>query len=310
MTRRWCFSSALALGLAVLVPSMACRNQSEPEAADPPTLNVTSWTDKTELFMEYPPLVSGRSARFAVHLTTLDDFKALNAGTSSIELTPEAGGSTTTLAGTPPLRPGAFRVEGVPPAAGRYRWVLKVDAPGLGDRHDLGLITVFGDEATANADAEKQPGDDPAAVAYLKEQQWTNVFATAQANESDLRVSLRMPASIAPLAGGEAVVSAPAAGRFTASVLPAIGTVVQAGQELGSLEPRLASGDDRATAASRARLNRWFWARAAAKFIRANIPPVENQPSPSSHPATSGGSKRDWPMASRGPRIASTEKPV
>lgn len=247
MTRRWCFSSALALGLAVLVPSMACRNQSEPEAADPPTLNVTSWTDKTELFMEYPPLVSGRSARFAVHLTTLDDFKALNAGTSSIELTPEAGGSTTTLAGTPPLRPGAFRVEGVPPAAGRYRWVLKVDAPGLGDRHDLGLITVFGDEATANADAEKQPGDDPAAVAYLKEQQWTNVFATAQANESDLRVSLRMPASIAPLAGGEAVVSAPAAGRFTASVLPAIGTVVQAGQELGSLEPRLASGDDRAT---------------------------------------------------------------
>ena len=31
-----------------------------------PTLDVTHWTDKTELFMEYPPLVTGRSALFAV----------------------------------------------------------------------------------------------------------------------------------------------------------------------------------------------------------------------------------------------------
>ena len=50
-------------------------------------------------------------------------------------------------AGTPPLRPGAFRVEGVPPAAGRYRWVLTVDAPGLSDRHDLGVVTVFAEHA-------------------------------------------------------------------------------------------------------------------------------------------------------------------
>ena len=25
-----------------------------------PTLDVTDWTDKTELFMEYPPLVAGQ----------------------------------------------------------------------------------------------------------------------------------------------------------------------------------------------------------------------------------------------------------
>ena len=34
-----------------------------------PTLDVTHWTDKTELFMEYPPLVAGQTALFAVHLT-------------------------------------------------------------------------------------------------------------------------------------------------------------------------------------------------------------------------------------------------
>ena len=36
------------------------------------TESVTNWTAKTELFMEYPPLVAGRTSRFAIHLTRLD----------------------------------------------------------------------------------------------------------------------------------------------------------------------------------------------------------------------------------------------
>ena len=239
------FAPAL-IAISVLA---GCAKADAPEPAEPPTLDVTSWTEKTELFMEYPPLVAGQSARFAVHLTTLADFKALNAGKPSIEMTPESGGASTVLTGTPPLRPGAFRVEGTPPAAGRYRWALKVDAPGLADRHDLGVVTVFGDEKAAVADAEKHQTDDPAAVAYLKEQQWTNAFATALTRETELRTSLRLPASVEPLTGGEAIVSAPAAGRFSATSLPAIGTAVRANQVLGTLEPRLAAGDDRATLA-------------------------------------------------------------
>ena len=144
------FVARATVGLVVaglMVP--ACSKSSEAPPV-PPSLNVTRWTDKTELYMEYPPLVAGHSARFAVHLTTLADFKALNAGKPSVEMTPEAGGAPTVLAGSPPLRPGAFRVEGVPPSAGRYHWVLKVEAPGLSDRHDLGVVTVFANEAAAN----------------------------------------------------------------------------------------------------------------------------------------------------------------
>src|SRR5215203_6211116 len=117
--------------IAAVATTAACRQRAEPATAEheAPTLDVTSWTDKTELFMEYPPLVTGQSARFAVHLTTLDDFKALNAGKPSVTFSPEAGGAATVFAGTPPLRPGAFRVEGVPPAAGRHQWVLTVDPP-------------------------------------------------------------------------------------------------------------------------------------------------------------------------------------
>jgi RND family efflux transporter MFP subunit len=53
------------------------------------------------------------------------------------------------------------------------------------------------------------------------------------------------------LTGGEAIVSAPAAGRFTAATLRSVGDTVQAGQSLGGIQPR-SSGEaaDRATLAA------------------------------------------------------------
>jgi RND family efflux transporter MFP subunit len=228
--------------IALLVAALsACNRPTEPARAEQATLNVTDWTTKTELYMEYPPLAAGRSALFAVHLTRLDDFKAVNAGRASLELVPEGGGQATVLTGPPPSRPGAFRVEGAVPAAGRYRWTLAVDAPGLSDRHDLGVVTVYADEKTANAEAEKRPPDDPAAIAYLKEQQWTNEFATALVQEAELRTSVRVPATVHPLPGGEAVVAAPIAGRLVAERLPSIGDRVRSGEILARIEPRVAA---------------------------------------------------------------------
>lgn len=237
----------------MLVITTGCSRGTSPQPAAPEaeTLDVTSWTDQTELFMEHPPLVAGQTVRFAVHLTRLADFSALNAGRPSIEMTPEDGGSAVTLPGSDPLRPGAFRVEGTLPPAGRYKWALLVAAPGLSDRHDLGVTMVFGDEPAAVADAQKQPDADPTAISYLKEQQWTNPFATSQVREGEVRTSIRVPAAIEPVTGGEAIVSAPADGRYLSSELPSVGDRVTAGQILGRLEPRLAEGgDDRATLAA------------------------------------------------------------
>ena len=240
-------TSTCLLGGLLLAASLGACNKQPGAAEEPPTLDVTSWTEKSELFMEYPPFVAGQTVRFAVHLTRLSDFSALNAGRPHIEMTPESGGQSTTLPGTDPLRPGAFRVEGALPAAGRYRWALIVDAPDLKDRHDLGVATVFPDQSSAYADAEKHGSEDAAAIAYLKEQQWTNPFATVLVREGELRSSIRVPATIHPLPGGEAVVAAPAAGRLVADELPSIGDRVKAGQILARLEPRLSAGGDRAT---------------------------------------------------------------
>jgi RND family efflux transporter MFP subunit len=241
----WSIGVAGAIVAASLAAS--CRTPEATTEKETSTLAVTNWTDKSELFMEHPPLVAGQTVRFAVHLTRLSDFSALNVGRPRLEMTPASGGATVTLPGTESLRPGVFRVEGTLPAAAQYRWALIVDAPNLADRHELGPATVFADETAANADAEKRSSDDAAAIAYLKEQQWTNPFATAIVAEGEIRASVRAPATIHPLPGGEAIVAAPAAGRLVADVLPSIGDRVKAGQILARLEPRLSAGVDRAT---------------------------------------------------------------
>lgn len=243
MNRKILIATA-ALALSGCVAQQTPVNGTEPEL---PTLDVTHWTETTELFMEFPPLVAGQSALYAVHLTRLRDFSAMTAGRPRLEFTPAAGGTPVRLQGNTPSRPGVFRVEGVSPPAGRYRWALVVEAPDLSDRHELGEIAVFPDVATAIAQAGEPGAEDAAAISYLKEPQWTNGFATETVREAGLRSSIRVPAVVHPLPGGEAVVSAPSAGRFTADVLLSIGDRVKPGQILGRLEPRLSVGADRAT---------------------------------------------------------------
>jgi RND family efflux transporter MFP subunit len=241
-------------GVGLVIAGLASRaRQVPPPDAELPTLDVTRWTDKTELFMEYPPLVAGQTALFAVHLTRLSDFSAMTTGRPRLEFAPESGGAPAVLPGNDASRPGVFRVEGAAPPAGRYQWALIVDAPGLSDRHELGAVTVFATEADAVADAEQHGDEDPTAITYLKEPQWTNGFAAVPAQEAELRRAIRVPAVIEPLTGGEAVVAAPADGRFMSGSLPAVGTRVQAGQELGRLQPRSgADGIDHATLAAAA----------------------------------------------------------
>ncbi|MGE3402286.1 MAG: efflux RND transporter periplasmic adaptor subunit [Vicinamibacterales bacterium] len=238
----------------IVALAAACGRGGTPDTlaeAELPTLDITTWTDRSELFMEYPPLVAGQPALYAVHLTRLSDFSAMTSGRPRLEFVPDSGGPTVVLQGNAPSRPGVFRVEGPSPAAGRYRWALLVDAPDLQDRHDLGTVTVYEDEAAALAGAAQHAEEDAAAISYLKEPQWTNGFATALVEEGEVRQSIRVPAIIDALTGGDAVVSAPAAGRFMAGTLVSIGARVESGQELGRIQPRLSGNtDDRATLAA------------------------------------------------------------
>ena len=244
MTSRTSINIPRVLAMASLLSVIGCgRGTPASSAPELPTLAVSHWTELTELFMEHPPLVAGAAVRMAVHLTTLNDFRPLNEGRPSVELR-GADGRVTTLPGSAPLRPGAFRVEGSVPAAGSYTWGVRVQSPRVTDFHELGQIVVFPSEEAARSAPPAHEG--PPAIAYLKEQQWTSEFGTVVVRAEAVRKSVRAPAVVIPPAGGEAVISAPASGRLVTTRLPQLGDRVAAATLLARFEPRLASIEDRA----------------------------------------------------------------
>ena len=206
-----------------------------------PAVVETRWTGRSELFMEYPPLVEGETSRFAIHFTDLATFEPPRAGRAEVRLD-GAGGEAFTV--NAPGRPGIFGVDVTPARAGRYRLSVVLDAPGLADRHDLGAVTVV---TPAAAGALHAPADEEdGSIAFLKEQQWTFDFATAPAGERRIAESLLIAAEIEPRTGGRADVATPVAGRL-AGDLPArpVGSRVSRGDPLAEIIPHSGHGEDR-----------------------------------------------------------------
>ena len=104
--------------------------QAEPEEPEP--IAVTRWTDKSELFMEYPPLRVGETSRFAIHLTDLRTFRPLIEGRAVVKLAHGAG-QTETFSEDGPSRPGIFGVNVTPTRAGWPAMTIRVESAAVDD---------------------------------------------------------------------------------------------------------------------------------------------------------------------------------
>ena len=205
--------------------------------------------------MEYPPLVAGQPALFAVHLTKLADFTPVTAGRPRVEFTPESGGAAEVArraAAVAARARFASRRRRRPP--GRYRWALVLEAPGLSDRHDLGTITVFADEQAARrrrreAARRRRRGHRVSEGAAVDQR----VRDGAGAGSGGAHVDSR--------AGHGASAAGRRSDRRRASGRPVhaprrccrLATASAPGQVLGRLEPRLSAGRRSRDARSRSR---------------------------------------------------------
>jgi RND family efflux transporter MFP subunit len=236
-------SVLVALGCLVLA---FCRGGADRSGAagDAAAISATRWTEKTELFLEYTPLVAGEVSRFSVHLTELVSFKPLTEGRAVVELR-SSDGSKESFAVDAPSRPGIFGLDVKPAKPGSGVLFISFDSPTLQDVHEVGAVQVFSDPDEAARSAE---GEGIEAISFLKEQQWTLDFATTVISERPLRESLRVPAEVRPRTGGEAEVIAPVAGRIAAGgVIPGAGTAVGRGQVLSRIIPKSTTPADRPT---------------------------------------------------------------
>lgn len=203
------------------------------------TLIYTDYTEATELFVEFPALVAGESSTFAAHVTRLADYRPLTSGRLDVILE-RNGEPAARFRVDAPARTGIFTPAVTPREAGQFSLAIEITDGALEARHELGTVTVFADPASVEVNQPELPGD----IGYLKEQQWTNPFATTVAAERPMRPSVPGFATVLPPADAGAEVRAPSDGYFATGNLARAGSRVEAGAVLGYLVPRLGEGAD------------------------------------------------------------------
>lgn len=222
-----------ALVLVTLL--VACRNTAPQDSAteqELPPVAVTIWSGRTELFMEYPPLVAGAPAAFHIHLTDLSNFQPLREGRVVVRF---EGDAIERFEVDGPSTPGIFNVSLKVPAARRYQVAVEVHGANLKDELRVGAVTVYPDRQSASASIGT---GEEGATSFLKEQQWTLDFATIRVDSRQRRQVVAVPATIEPRAGGSAEVRAPGAGRIAAGGGRASGTPVARGSILAEIVVR------------------------------------------------------------------------
>ena len=205
---------------------------------------LTHFTERTELFVEFPQLVVGETSSFAAHLTHLADFKAVTAGKVSVRLSGD-GQADEVFAVDGPTQPGIFRPEATPKHAGERELSIEVVTPEFKVTHPLGPVTVYPDRKAA--EAEPAPHDDDGIV-FTKEQQWKVDFATTEVVTRPIRAAVNATGVVRARPDGEAQITAVAAGQVQpAGAFPRLGQAVKKGQLLAYLVPRLGGATDLAT---------------------------------------------------------------
>ncbi len=233
----------IILALTFIVFLFGC-SKEEPKNASQPAKGggaVTLWTEKTELFMEYPALIVGKEARFAVHLTRLSDFSAITDG--RIQLTFQSSAGTTLNAEVEkPTSPGIYRPRMKFEKSGTYKLSMTVAA--TNDVLNVEDIRVY-DSPEQIPEETAEQGAEPL-ISYLKEQQWKTTFRTEPVAKRMFSSSVRASGIILSKKNLDVVVSAPFAGVLQPEHngrVPTVGSVVRNGQVIATLTPAAQTAD-------------------------------------------------------------------
>jgi RND family efflux transporter MFP subunit len=202
-----------------------------------PSTSVMLWTDKMELFMEYPIPVAGEPLKFIIHLTTLDDFKPVTEGTVILRFTSANNEAVEFKAGKL-LREGIFTPEETIPTPGNYSFTIDYVGNETSDSFDIGQVEVY----SSKADIPAQPESEDSGISYLKEQQWKTDFETRLAENRKVRSSVVAAGEIIPKLQSYAEIVSPVDGIIDVSrnrnmVIP--GNEVVKGQAVTVLTPPL-----------------------------------------------------------------------
>jgi RND family efflux transporter MFP subunit len=165
--------------------AMSCNNKAEDAHAhnpdgthageEMPRLDYTIWTDRTELFVEFPALIVGNPSRFAAHFTVLDKHQPVREGSVTVSLIKGDDGIRSTVEA--PSSPGIFSPTIQPKEAGNYQLVFELTTSEFSDKITIDDVTVYAntDEAIKALGVAEDDGN----ISFLKEQAWKIDFQTS-----------------------------------------------------------------------------------------------------------------------------------
>lgn len=218
--------------IASLMPGCSHDHSHDHETVEnePEALAYTLYSDHTELFVEFKPLVTGVESRFAAHFTILGD-AFLPLEEANIKLTLTVAGKPVSAEANSPEVPGIFRLRLSPTTAGNGKLVFNIKTKSFEDVITIDSVTVYPDKETALAQqTEESSGGD---ITYLKEQAWKVEFANTPAQRQPFSEVIKTSGQILSAPGDEMIVTAPASGIVLFAGTNAVtGSPVGAGTKL------------------------------------------------------------------------------
>ncbi|MEM7048232.1 MAG: HlyD family efflux transporter periplasmic adaptor subunit [Acidobacteriota bacterium] len=243
--RRWLTALAfLPCCLLGLVGGCAERSAEAPIEDDARSWSITAWGETFEVFPEVDPLTVGETATAWTHVTLLEGFEPLPAG--SVEVVLRGAGPEQVFAADVAERPGLFAVSITPARAGDFDLAIRLrhesgEEELRAGRVRVGEAGIPGHLLVAPAPKGSTTSAEP--MTFLKEQQWQSPMATAWVRSGRLAGSVRGTATVRPPAGGEASLSATVDGVLrpvAGASWPHVGLAVDAGQGLFRVVPLVA----------------------------------------------------------------------
>lgn len=199
-----------------------------PHEEDLEPLAYTIYSDKTELFVEFKPLIKGQTSKFAAHFTKLGErFEAITEGSVKVSLIGPKKQPTDSA--NSPSSPGIFRLSIKPENLGTYQLVFDIHTKDYSDRIIIDNVTVFPNRNFA-LNNQEEGGEEE--ISYLKEQAWKVEFSNKAIQLQPFSEVIKTTGQILPAQGDEVVVIAKSSGTVTFNNSKLIGSAVNKGESM------------------------------------------------------------------------------
>ena len=265
----------LFLMAGILFFSCADEHQHEEESAEGHDHSegnqITYWSDKTEVFIEYDKIHLNEKTHLLIHLTDLEKAKPY---TGEFSLSISEGNNKRVFNNPQKINAGIYEQDMTFDKYGNYEVSLQLSVP-INESIDLGILQIVKDEthfhlshhdeAVTEHDAEIHEDEhshevhsenktteehvhahsSEGEIHFLKEQQWGIEFKTEVAEFRNLSNSVQATGEITSKLNSDAIISAPFTGLILPDHnprLPMIGDVVRSGEKMAVLTPS-AQGD-------------------------------------------------------------------